>query len=97
MVSLHGLLPLHTALTVLGIPLAVPMVVLGLFWWDAMDSMVGLQFDRMERGDALVAVNDRRPFRAAREMARLPGVLAAEGQRFVQTRLRAAQRSRPRP
>ncbi|WP_198375142.1 ABC transporter permease [Neoroseomonas rubea] len=95
-IPLRGLLgrPLRTLLTVLGIALAVPMVVLGLFWWDAMDSMVELQFDRIERGDAFVALTDPRPSRAAREMARLPGVLAAEGQRIVPIRLRAAQRSR---
>ncbi len=95
-IPLRGLLgrPLRTLLTVLGIALAVPMVVLGLFWWDAMDSMVELQFDRFERGDAFVALTDPRPSRAVREMARLPGVLAAEGQRIVPVRLRAAQRSR---
>ncbi len=93
---LRGLLgrPLRTLLTVLGIALAPPMVVLGLFWWDAMDSMVELQFDRIERGDAFVALTDPRPARAVREMARLPGVLAAEGQRIVPVRLRAGQRSR---
>jgi len=68
--------------------------VLGLFWWDAMDSMVELQFDRIERGDAFVALTDPRPSRAVREMTRLPGVLAAEGQRIVPVRIRAAQRSR---
>jgi putative ABC transport system permease protein len=85
--------PLRTALTVLGIALAVPMVVLGLFWWDALDTMVDVQFDRIERGDAFVALTDPRPFRAVREVARLPGVLAAEGQRIVPVRLRAAQRN----
>ncbi|WP_237213048.1 ABC transporter permease [Falsiroseomonas oryziterrae] len=95
-IPLRGLLgrPLRTLLTVFGIALAVPMVVLGLFWWDAMDSMVELQFDRIERGDAFVALTDPRPARAVREMARLPGVLAAEGQRIVPVRIRAAQRSR---
>ena len=94
-IPLRGLLgrPLRAALTVLGLAMAVPMVVLGLFWWDAMDSMVELQFDRIERGDAFVALTDPRPSRAVREMARLPGVLAAEGQRIVPIRLRAAQRS----
>lgn len=95
-IPLRGLLdrPLRTFLTILGIALAVPMVVLGLFWWDAMDSMVDLQFDRIERGDAFVAFTDPRPSRAVREVARLPGVLAAEGHRIVPVRLRAAQRSR---
>ncbi|MFC3003515.1 ABC transporter permease [Falsiroseomonas tokyonensis] len=94
-IPLRGLLgrPIRTGLTMLGIALAVPMVVLGLFWWDALDSMVALQFDRIERGDAFVALTDPRPARAVREMARLPGVLAVEGQRIVPVRLRAAQRS----
>lgn len=95
-IPLRGLLgrPLRTLLTVLGIALAVPMVVLGLFWWDAMDTMVELQFERIERGDAFVALTDARPSRAVREIARLPGVLAAEGQRIIPVRLRSAQRSR---
>lgn len=86
--------PLRTLLTVLGISMAVPMVVLGLFWWDAMDSMVALQFDGIERGDAFVALTDARPSRAVREMARLPGVLAAEGQRIVPVRIRAGPNHR---
>jgi putative ABC transport system permease protein len=92
---LRGLLgrPLRTGLTVLGLALAAPMVVLGLFWWDALESMVELQFDRIERGDAFVAPTDPRPARAVRELARLPGVLAAEGQRIAPVRLRVAQRS----
>ena len=95
-IPLRGLLgrPLRTIFTVFGIALALPMVVLGLFWWDAMDSMVDLQFDRIERGDAFVALTDPRHVRAVRELARLPGVLAAEGQRIVPVRLRAAQQSR---
>ncbi|MFN9002603.1 MAG: ABC transporter permease [Alphaproteobacteria bacterium] len=95
-IPLRGLLgrPLRSLFTVLGIAMAIPMVVLGLFWWDAMDSMVDLQFDRIERGDAFVALTDPRHSRAVREIARLPGVLAAEGQRIVPVRLRAAQRSR---
>ncbi len=36
---LRGLLgrPLRTGLTILGLVLAVPMAVLGLFWWDALE------------------------------------------------------------
>lgn len=92
---LRGMLgrPLRTALTVLGIALAVPLVVLGLFWGDALRLMVTLQFDGIERGDAVIAFTDPRPARAVREIARLPGVLEAEGQRVVPVRLRAGNRS----
>ncbi|WP_431266850.1 ABC transporter permease [Dankookia sp. P2] len=94
-IALRGLLsrPLRTALTVLGLALAVPMVVLGLFWRDALASMVALQFDGIERGDAFVALTDPRPSRAVREIARLPGVLAAEGQRIVPVRMLAGHRA----
>ena len=94
-IILRGLLgrPLRTGLTVLGIAFAVPMVVLGLFWWDALRVMVQVQFDGIERGDAFVAFTDPRPSRSVRELARLPGVLAAEGQRILPVRLRAGHRS----
>lgn len=94
-IALRGLLgrPVRTGLTVLGIAFAVPMVVLGLFWWDALKVMVQVQFDGIERGDAVVFFTDPRPSRAVRELARLPGVLAAEGQRVVPVRLRAGHRS----
>lgn len=91
----RGLLgrPLRTALTALGIALAVPVVVLGLFWWDALRVMVAVQFDGIERGDAFVSFTDPLPSRAVRELAGLPGVLAAEGQRIVPVRLRAGYRT----
>lgn len=85
--------PVRSGMMALGIALALPMVVLGLFWWDALDEMIALQFDRIERADAFIALTDARPSRAVREIAWLPGVMAAEGQRIIPVRLRAAQRS----
>ena len=94
-IALRGLLgrPLRTGLTVLGLAFAVPMVVLGLFWRDALEGMVTLQFDYVERGDAIVTLTDARASRAVAELARLPGVLASEGQRIVAARLRAGHRT----
>jgi putative ABC transport system permease protein len=40
-----------------------------------------------------VTLTDTRASRAVSELARLPGVLAAEGQRIVAVRLRAGQRT----
>jgi len=85
--------PVRTALTVLGLACAVPMVVLGLFWRDALEDMVSLQFDYIERGDAVVTLTDARASRAVGELAGLPGVLAAEGQRIIAARLRAGHRT----
>jgi putative ABC transport system permease protein len=94
-IVLMGLLgrPLRTALTVLGLSFAVPMVVLGLFWRDALEDMVSLQFDYVERGDAVVTLTDARASRVVGELAGLPGVLAAEGQRIIAARLRAGHRT----
>jgi putative ABC transport system permease protein len=80
-IVLRGLVgrPLRTGLTILGLAFAVPMVVLGLFWRDALEGMVDLQFDYVERGDAIVTLTDARASRAVGELTRLPGVLAAEG------------------
>lgn len=85
--------PLRTALTILGVALAVPMVVLGLFWHDAIDHMIDVQFNRVERGN--MAVTFPHPLHRAvvGELAREPGVLMVEGHRIVPVRLRAAHRS----
>jgi putative ABC transport system permease protein len=85
--------PVRSFLTVVGIALAVPMVVLGLFWWDALRYMVEVQFDGIERGDASVTFTDPVSRRAIREIGRIPGVLAVEGQRIVPVRLRAGNRT----
>jgi putative ABC transport system permease protein len=85
--------PLRTAFSVAGIALAVPMVVLGLFWRDAIAQMIDLQFARVERGNVTVAFSHPLDRRVMVELARLPGVLVAEGERVVPARLRAGQRS----
>lgn len=85
--------PLRAALTTLGIALAVPMVVLGLFWHDAIDQMIEIQFNLVERGNAAVTFPRPLDRRIIGELRREPGVLAAEGQRNVPVRLRAGHRT----
>lgn len=85
--------PLRSAFTVVGIALAVPMVVLGLFWRDAIDQMVELQFNLVERGNATVTFPHPLNRTVIGDLAREPGVLVAEGQRIVPVRLRAGHRS----
>jgi putative ABC transport system permease protein len=85
--------PLQTALTTLGITFAVPMVVLGLFWRDAIDKMMDVQFNLIERGNALVTFPQPLDREIIRDLARERGVMKVEGQRFVPVRLRAGQRS----
>ena len=85
--------PLRTALTVLGIALAIPMVALGLFWRDAIDQMIDVQFNLIERGNMVVSFPHPRSRNIIGDLAREPGVLAVEGQRIVPVRLRAGHHS----
>ena len=85
--------PLRSIFTILGIALAVPMVVLGLFWRDAIDHMIDVQFDLVDRGNVVVTFPHPVDRAIIGDLAREPGVLAVEGQRIVPVRLRAGHRS----
>jgi putative ABC transport system permease protein len=85
--------PLRTALTIVGIALAFPLVLFGLFWFDALDKMIEISFSRIERGDALVIFAAPVPKRAILELRSIPGVHLVEGQRHVPVRLVAGHRS----
>lgn len=85
--------PIRTLLTISGIALAVPLVLFGLFWFDAIAHMIDVAFSRIERGDAFVTFSTPVPSRAIRELRSIPGVLLAEGQRIVPVRLVAGHHS----
>ena len=85
--------PLRSSLTIIGIAFAVPMVVLGLFWRDAIDHMIEVQFNLVERGNTMVTFPQPRDRAIINDLAREPGVLAVEGQRIVPVRLRAGHRT----
>lgn len=85
--------PVRALLTTLGIAFAIPIVVLGLFWRDAIDQMIDIQFNLVERGNTVVTFPHPLDRRIVGDLRKEPGVLTAEGERFVPVRLRAAQRS----
>jgi putative ABC transport system permease protein len=85
--------PMRTLLTIIGIALAVPLVLFGLFWFDAIAHMIDVAFSRIERGDALITFSTTVPSRALHELQSVPGVLFAEGQRIVPVRLIAGHRT----
>jgi putative ABC transport system permease protein len=85
--------PFRTLLTISGIALAVPLVLFGLFWFDAIAHMIDVAFGRIERGDAFVTFSTPVPARALHELQSVPGVLFAEGQRIVPVRLVAGHRT----
>lgn len=85
--------PLRTALTIVGVAFAVPMVVLGLFWRDAIDHMIDVQFNLVERSNVAVTFPNPRDRAIVGDLAREPGVLSVEGYRLVPVRLRVAHRT----
>jgi putative ABC transport system permease protein len=84
--------PLRALVTIAGIALALPVTILGLFWVDALDHMIDVQFNAVERGDATIAFAEGVDAGVVREIARLPGVRLAEGFRAVPVRLVAGHR-----
>lgn len=94
--ALRGLAarPFRSLLTVAGLASAMPIVVLGLFWWDAIGWVTRVQFEGVERGHVVVTFTDPQSETVLHDLARLPGVLAAEGQRAVPVRLSHGHRSR---
>ena len=79
--------PWRAALTTVGIAGAMAIVVSGLFWRDALDYMIDVQFMIAQRADAQVALTEPMPSRSQREIARMPGVLQVEGAREIPAQL----------
>jgi putative ABC transport system permease protein len=86
--------PVQASLSVLGLALATAILVVGGFNRDAINRMIDVQFQRVQREDITVTFIEPRPARARYEVARLPGVLRAEPYRSVAARVRVGHRSR---
>jgi putative ABC transport system permease protein len=84
--------PWRALLTAFGIASAMAIIVCGLFWRDALDYMIGVQFEAAQRADADIVLVDALGPRVEREIARMPGVMLAEGSRDVPVRLVAGHR-----
>ena len=84
--------PLRALLTTVGMASAVAIIISGLFWRDALEYMIGVQFEAAQPGDAEIALVEPLASRSRHEIARLPGVMQAEGSRDVPVRLVAGHR-----
>lgn len=74
--------PFRTALTSLGLAMAVASVVSSMFINDALDEIVDLAFYQTNRQDAILAFAEDVPETALEDIHKLPGVLQAESQQF---------------
>ena len=86
--------PLRSAFTTLGLSLAVGVLVASSFFADALDELIETTFDRANRQDAILLFEPDVPETALADVARLPGVLRAEGQLFQSARLHHGHRQK---
>jgi putative ABC transport system permease protein len=86
--------PVRALTSIVGIAMSSSMLVLGMFFLDAMDEMLRVTFELIQRQDVTVSFVEPRSPAAYFELQRLPGVLAIEPMRVVPVRLRAGHRSR---
>lgn len=83
----------RTALSVIGVAVAVAIVIMGNFFRDAIAFIVDAQFVLSLRGDVTVWSNDPQDEGARLALARLPGVRQVEPVRFVMVNFVSGHRS----
>ena len=95
MMAIRGVVahPLRAGLTLGGIVTAAPLVLISIFWTDALNYMIDVQVAATERSDAVVSFVEPLSPRVLEEVRRMPGVMFAEPIRSAPVRLRAANRS----
>jgi len=86
--------PVRTLLSSLGIAGAVALLILGRFGWDSMTSYFESTFRREQRQDLQVFFVRPTSPRVVGELARMPGVMQAEGVRTIPVRIRQDHRHR---
>lgn len=87
-----GRRPVRTAFSSLGMAFAVAILIAGAMPIDAMDAMMDAQFGRAYRDDVTVTFTESAHPEALRELAALPGVRIAEGNRAVPVTFRSGHR-----
>jgi putative ABC transport system permease protein len=86
--------PWKALLSVVGIGLAVGLMMVSRFMLDAVDHMMMVQFNLVQRDDVTVLMQEPRAAGALYDLRQLPGVLSAETFRAVPVRLKHEHRSK---
>lgn len=81
--------PGRTALSSLGIALALSIVILGRFGYDAYGPMVMVQFERQQREDLTVSFMEAMPEQSLGYLSHVPGVEEVEALRATPVRIRS--------
>jgi putative ABC transport system permease protein len=85
--------PIRSALTSIGIALAVSVLVMAMQWIDSINHTVQVYFFEAQHQHVTVGLVESRSSEAIHEFERMPGVLAVEPMRFVSANLRSGTRS----
>ena len=86
--------PGRVLLSAIGIALATAILVAAYGTMDSIDVLIRRQYEETQREDVAVGLAQPVASAVVASLGRLPGVLAAEGQRVVPVRIRAAHRTR---
>lgn len=78
---------LRTLLTCVGIALAMAIVILGLFWQDAIHYLINTQFIMAQREHAVISFTNPVNKIALTELNKMRGITSSEGYRIVPARL----------
>src|SRR5512139_2927734 len=80
--------PLRFSMSTIGIAMGVGIFLFGRFSWDSFDRIMSDQFLREHREDITVSLRRAQPESAVFDLAVMPGILIAEGERVVGARVR---------
>jgi putative ABC transport system permease protein len=86
--------PLKALMASFGMGLAIAMLIVGFYFFDAFNYMLDFQFRHVQREDVMVAFSEPRSSEAAFNLAKVPGVTRAEPFRVVPARLRFEHHSK---
>ncbi len=86
--------PWKAVLTVVGMSFAVAILIVGFYFFDAIEYLVQVQFRTAQRDDVTISLTEARGERARYEMNHLRGVLHSEPFRIVPARLRFGYRTK---
>ncbi|HEV2387904.1 MAG TPA: FtsX-like permease family protein [Candidatus Acidoferrales bacterium] len=86
--------PWRAAFTAMGIAISVAILVVGFYFFDAIDYLMRLQFQTVQREDVTVMFSGPRSAGSRYSLATLPGVLRVEPFRSVAARVSYGHRSR---
>src|SRR5690606_32320824 len=85
--------PLRALLSMTAIAFAAAILMIGRYQQNAIDHMIGMQFNLVQRDDMTVSFTDPMPNRARHELQGLSGVKWVEPLRTVAAEIRSAHRS----